>query len=184
MAGVGHRFWRDRSAGLAVVDRLGQRALPAYVDVEHFDFGAIAAMQRLEERRGLYRRCVFVAAEERGRVPGRTYPYRWPGDVPDPGLVQRLITEAGAGVVAIDPLLVICTYFGVLPDEVYVVEIEPVDTSWGEGFSPEVEALLPRVERQVLALARAAPARGCGAALPGVLPGAGRNGVRRRGGGA
>lgn len=156
VAGVGHRCWRDRSLGPVLADRLARRRLPEYVDVEDFSFGAIAMMQRLQDRTGLYRRCVFVAAEERGRRPGRVYAYRWPGQHCDPRLVQRLITEAGAGVVALDPLLVICTHFGVLPREVLVVEVEPAEVSWGECLSPRVEALLPRLERRVLRLAGAA----------------------------
>lgn len=169
---MGHRFWRDWSAGLAVVERLAGGPLPACVELEAFDYGAIAVMQHLEDRRGRYHRCVFVAAEQRGRPRGRSYAYRWTGGAVEPALVQRLITEAGAGVVALDPVLAICGHFRVLPRDVRVVEIEPVDTSWGEGLSPELQAVLPRIAEEVLEQALVPGDRGAPALRGG----------RRRGG--
>jgi Ni,Fe-hydrogenase maturation factor len=48
-------------------------------------------------------------------------------------------------VISLDNLLIIATYFGKLPCDVIVIEVEPTDDGWGEGFTPEVERAVPAV---------------------------------------
>ena len=55
------------------------------------------------------------------------------------------VAEAVTGVISLDNLLIIATYFGKLPREVIVIEVEAVDEGWGEGFTPHVEAAIPKV---------------------------------------
>jgi len=148
IAAVGHRLCRDLSAGPVWLDRLSRLEWPPHVTVEDFSFGAVAMMQRLQA--DPYSRALFLTAEARDREPGTLHLKRHEPQVLDPDHVQASISEAGAGVVAIDLLLVIGEYFDVLPAETWTLEVEPVDGDWGDGLSTEVEALYERV----LALAR------------------------------
>jgi len=79
VAGVGYRNLRDHSVGIAVTDRLLDRAWDGDVVVEDLSYNPIAVMQRLEdeppERR--FTRAVMVGAVERGsRPPGTVTVYR------------------------------------------------------------------------------------------------------------
>lgn len=154
IAGVGHRFWSDLSVGPVWHDRLAALDWPDDVAVEDFGFGAIAMTQRLGDER--FRQAVFVAGEERGRPPGtlRLAPYE-PAEIA-PELVQAYVTEAGAGVIALDPLLEIARHFGVLPEETWLLEVEPVQSGWGEAMSPVMEALYPEALRLLRSFAEGA----------------------------
>ena len=44
-------------------------------------------------------------------------------------------------------------YFGILPEEVIVVEAEPLDTDYGDGLSEPMARLVPFVAQEVLTLA-------------------------------
>lgn len=152
IACVGYRFLRDQSVGPDLVPRLEGMAWPEGVDVLDLHFGPIHAVHWLEERR--YERIVFLAAVERGREPGRIYCTRWAGDLPEAEEIQARVAEAVTGIIDLDHLLILTQYFGVLPEDVIVIEVEPVDTGWGPGFSPPVEAaldeLIATVRRAVL----------------------------------
>ncbi len=68
------------------------------------------------------------------------------------GLSQNLqarVSEAVTGVISLDNTLIVCGALGGLPDDVRVVEIEPEDEGWGEGFSATVESRLPEVVEAV-----------------------------------
>jgi len=45
--------------------------------------------------------------------------------------------------------LIVTEAFKAFPDDVRVVEIEPADEGWGEGFSPVVEGKLGEIEEAV-----------------------------------
>ena len=49
----------------------------------------------------------------------------------------------------IDHLLVIAQYFGALPKDVVVLEIEPVDARGGQGLSPQTLELLTELTKLV-----------------------------------
>jgi hydrogenase maturation protease len=161
VAGVGYRNLRDHSVGVEVADRLAVRRWPDDVVVEYLSYNPIAVVQRLEdeppERR--FERAVVVAAVERaGRPPGTVTAYRWDGVLPADAEVQRAVTEAVTGVIALDNMLVITRHFGALPDEVAVVEVEPAVHEFGEAFSDVVGAVFDAVCRLVTALATDADA--------------------------
>ncbi len=153
IAGVGYHNLRDLSVGPWLVPTLRRLDWPAGVEIDDLSFGPIAVVQRFQERPGCYDRIVFVAAMRRGREPGRVYPYRWNGALPDADEIQRRVGEALAGVISLDNLLIIAQYFGVLPREVFVVEVEPEDTNAGPGFTPRVEAALDEVIETVRRMA-------------------------------
>ena len=141
VGGVGYRNLRDGSVGPFVAERLAQRA-NGDVEVEDLSYHPVGLSQNLQERPP-YERLVLVSAVRRGRTPASVQAYRWNGVLPSPDEIQARVAEAVTGVISLDNLLVVCGAFGGLPDDVRVVELEPLDEGWGEGFSPEVERRLP-----------------------------------------
>ncbi len=138
IAGVGYPFLRDMSVGPCVVPLLREQEWPPGVEVDDWSFNPIAIVQRLEEQPGHLERIILIAAAERGREPGQVHCYRWDGILPHPDRIQECVGEAVMGIISLDNLLVIAQHFGVLPADVIVVEVEPEDTGWGEGFTPRV----------------------------------------------
>jgi hydrogenase maturation protease len=145
VGGVGYRNLRDGSVGPWFADRLQSRN---GVEVEDVSYHPVGFSQNLEDREP-YDRIVLVAGVSRGRPAGTVEAYRWDGSLPPPEEIQARVAEAVTGVISLDNLLVVCGAFGALPDDVRVVEVEPADEGWGEGFSPEVEARLSDIEEAV-----------------------------------
>jgi hydrogenase maturation protease len=141
VAGVGYRNLRDHSVGVAVTDRLEREAWPSGVVVEDLSYNPIAVVQRLEDEPAdqRFQRAVVVAAVERnGRAPGTIVAYRWDGALPVEEEIHRAVTGAVTGVIALDNTLVVSRYFGALPDEVVVVEVEPAIHEFGDTLSDVV----------------------------------------------
>ncbi len=160
VAGVGYRNLRDHSVGVAVVDRLLERSWAGDVVVEDLSYNPIAVVQRLQDeppgRR--FGRVVVVAGVPRGRRPATVAAYRWDGVLPGAEDVQRAVTEAVTGVIALDNTLIVARHFEALPDEVVVVEVEPAVQEFGETFSGDVAAVFDAVCETVAALATDAAA--------------------------
>ena len=145
VVGVGHPFLRDLSIGPVLVTELSRLDWPAGVEVDDWSFNPIAIVQRLEALADPYDRIVVLSAVERGRVPGQVTRYRWSGDLPDAAEIQQRVGEAVMGIINLDNLLIVGQHFGAFPPDVVVVEVEPDDTGWGDGFTPRIEAALPEV---------------------------------------
>lgn len=145
IGGVGYWWQRDASFGLAAVDALLKCPWPAGVRVTKLDYGAIYVSQDLLAVDPPYQRLVLIAGMERGREPGELYVHRWDGPEVDPEELQKRIFEAGAGVVDLDHLLFITRHFGALPDEVILIELEPVDPGGGLELSPTAAGRLEEV---------------------------------------
>ena len=152
VGGVGYRFLRDGSIGPWLSDRLAERAGNG-IEVEDLSYHPVGLTQNLQERPP-YDRLVLVAAVNRGRPPGTVEAYRWDGQLPDRDAIQERVSEAVTGVISLDNLLIVCGALGGLPDDVRVIEVEPADEGWGEGFSPDIEARLAEVEEAVWSSAR------------------------------
>ena len=120
------------------------------MEVADLGYGAIYVAQDLADTRPPYDRVILLAGMARGRTPGQIYRTRWESIAPDPDDLVARIREAGAGVIDPDHLLLIAQHFGVLPDDVVVIELEPVDATGGEGLSPEATGRL----HEVIELAR------------------------------
>lgn len=148
VGGVGYRFLRDLSFGPLLIDRLRKDEWPEGVEIEDLSYGPVGILHNLDARPP-YDRLVLVAGVKRGRPPGSVTRYRWEGRLPDEQEIQARIEEAGSGVISLDNLLVFLTFFRRLPPEVVVVEVEGADEDWGEGFTPEVERVIPEVTRAV-----------------------------------
>jgi hydrogenase maturation protease len=153
IGGVGYSYLRDGSLGPVVAAALASETWPDGVTVEDLSYGPIAVMQRLQEAAPPLERLVLVGAVRRGRPPGTVTVYRWSGRLPGVGEIQARIAEAVSGVISLDNLLVVLGFFEALPPEVLVVETEPEDEGWGEGFSRAVESARPHVLDAVRRLA-------------------------------
>lgn len=153
IGGVGYWWQRDASIGLEAIDALEAQGWPPGVRLAKLDYGAIYVAEDLRSVSPAYDALLLIAGIERGRPPGRLYASRWAAELPDEQEIQARVYESGAGVVDLDHLLVIGQYFGALPDDVRLFEVEPVDASGGEGLSPKVTDVLPdviaRVRREV-----------------------------------
>ena len=150
IGGIGYLYLRDGSLGPAVVALLSREIWPPGVLVEDLSYGPVAVMQRLEDMKPPFDRLVLVAAVSRGRAAGSISVYRWTGPLPDETEIQARVGEAVTGVISLDNLLVVAGFFDTLPREVLVVEVEPQDEGWGEGFSPVIEG----ARSEVLAVVR------------------------------
>lgn len=76
----------------------------------------------------------------------------WNPPMVTPDELQSRVSETVTGVIDLENLLLILDHFGALPDEIIVVEIEPFDQSWGDGFSALGEAALDEAGQRVRAL--------------------------------
>ena len=152
VGGVGYRFLRDGALGPYMADTLRERASNG-IEVEDLGYHPVGFVQNLEERPD-YDRIVLVSAVKRGRPPTTVEVYRWDGKLPSRDEIQARVSEAVTGVISLDNLLIVSGAFGALPEDVRVVEIEPVDDSWGDGFTPEIEAKIPEIMETVWSLTR------------------------------
>ncbi|MDQ6776904.1 MAG: hydrogenase maturation protease [Actinomycetota bacterium] len=150
VAGVGYRFLRDGSLGPYMADTLAPRAGNG-VEVEDLGYHPIGFKQNLDDRPP-YDRIIFVAGIARGRAPGTVEAYSWDHALPDEREIQDRVSEAVTGIISLDNLLIVTEALGTLPDDVRVVEAEPADENWGEGFSPEIEAKLTEIEEVIWSL--------------------------------
>lgn len=149
VAGVGYTNLRDFSAGPALAERLRAQPWPAGVQVEDLSAGAIHVLHWLQQQDPPFGAAIFLAAVRRDRQPGSVSEYRWVAPRLAAEEVQERVAEAVTGVISLDSLLVVLGYFGALPEEVRVIEVEPRDHDWGPLLSPPVEAALVAVERLV-----------------------------------
>lgn len=150
VGGVGYRYLRDDSVGPHVSDLLAARA-GGEVEVEDLSYHPVGLSQNLQDRPP-YDRLVLVAAVRRGRDPGALEAYRWDGSLPPVEEIQERVAEAVTGVISLDNLLIVCGALGGLPEDVRVVEVEPTDEAWGDGFSPLMEERIPEVVEAVWSL--------------------------------
>ena len=147
VGGVGYRFLRDGAVGPYMADELAAGAANG-IEVEDLGYHPVGFTQNLQDRPA-YDRIVLVGAIARGREPGTVTAYRWDHALPSDKDIQERVSEAVTGVISLDNLLIVTEAFGAFPRDVRVVEVEPADEGWGEGFSPVVEAKLAEIEEAI-----------------------------------
>ena len=151
VGGVGYRFLRDGSVGPLLTEQLADElpgAREGEVEVEDLSYGPVALSMNLQDRPD-YDRLVLFGAVERGRRPGTIESYTWDGHLPEDSDIQARVAEAVTGVISLENVLVVCGALGGLPDDVRVIEIEPEDLGWGEGFSDTIQEKLPEFRERV-----------------------------------
>lgn len=152
VCGVGYRFLRDNALGVWVTDTLASEANNG-IEFEDLGYHPVGFTQNLNERPA-YDRIVFVGAVERGREPATITAYRWSHELPSVEEVQDHVADSVTGSISLDNLLIVSEAFKALPEDVWVIEIEPADETWGEGFSPEIDAKLPELLETVWSLTK------------------------------
>ncbi len=153
VGGVGYRNLRDGSLGPHLADTLAERAGDG-IEVEDLSYHPVGLHQNLIEREPYDRMVLAAAVSRAGRAPGTIDIYRWDRRLPSTERIQDRISEAVTGVISVDNLLIVCTALGGLPEDTRVVEVEPADEGWGEGFSPVIESRLQEVEEAVWTLTK------------------------------
>lgn len=148
IAGVGYHNLRDISFGPVLIEHLKQETWPDGVELDDLSYGPIGVMHNLDDRPP-YSRMILVGAVKRERTPGAIRCYRWDRRLPDEEEIQARVGEAVTGVISLDNLLIIATYFGKLPEDVTVIEVEPGDEDWGDGFTAAVEGAIPGVIAEI-----------------------------------
>ena len=142
IGGIGYRDLRDHSIGVMVSDRLEARTWPPHIVVEDISYNPIAVVQRFQDepQTNCFERAILIGATARtSRLPGTITAYRWDGTLPADDIVQAAVAEAVTGVIALDNTLIIGRYFGGLPIETVVVDVEPHVHEFGETLSARLE---------------------------------------------
>lgn len=152
VCGVGYRFLRDNALGVHITDTLAPEASNG-VEFEDLGYHPVGFTQNLNERPA-YDRIVFVGAVNRGRAPGTITTYKYDHVLPDAQEIQERVGDSVTGSISLDNLIVVAEAFKSLPEDVWVIEIEPGDETWGEGFSDPVVAKLPEITETVWSLTR------------------------------
>jgi hydrogenase maturation protease len=152
VCGVGYRFLRDNALGLHITDTLAPEASNG-VEFEDLGYHPVGFTQNLDERPD-YDRIVFVGAVNRGRVPGTVTAYKYDHVLPDAREINERVADSVTGSISLDNLIIVAEAFKSLPEDVWVVEVEPGDETWGEGFSDPVEAKLPEITETVWSLTK------------------------------
>ncbi len=142
---VGYHNLRDYSIGPKLLPRLQAIDWPPGVEVDEMNWGPIAIVQHFETLPEPYDRVVFLSAMAGGRPPGTVTLRRWQGGLPATQEIQDRVSEAVTGVISLDNLLIVGEHFGIWPQEVLVVDVEPGPQEAGDTFTPAVEAAIPTV---------------------------------------
>ena len=148
VAAVGLPWMRDHAFGLKVLERLRGTALPPRVELADCSAATIAAVQRLAERG--YRRAIVVSGTPRARPPGTLHRLTPPPGTASPEEVHARIGDSVMGAVSADNFVVIGRFWGRLPEDVILIEAEPVDDGWGGELSPALANLVDRAVAAVL----------------------------------
>lgn len=152
VCGVGYRFLRDNAVGVWVTDTLAPQASNG-IEFEDLGYHPVAFTQNLNERPP-YDRIIFVGSADRGREPGTITTIRYDHLLPDPNEIQERVADSTTGTISLDNLVIVAEAFKALPEDVWIVEIEPADETWGDGFSPTIEAKLPEIMETVWSLTK------------------------------
>lgn len=147
VGGVGNPWLRDLDFGPQFVRRMKDLDWPADVMLEDAAVSAHRVLHLLQELTP--ERVVFVAGFPRGDPPGTVRRREVDTSPPDTALVEGMLGEAAGGVVDFDHTLVVARHFRALPSDTVIIEVEALDTAFGMGFSPEVEASIEPVTEMV-----------------------------------
>lgn len=142
VCGVGYRFLRDNALGVHITDTLAPQASNG-VEFEDLGYHPVGFTQNLEERPA-YDRIVFVGAVNRGRIPGTITTYKYDHVLPDIKEINERVGDSVTGSISLDNLIVVSEAFKALPEDVWVVEIEPGDETWARASAIRSRRSCPR----------------------------------------
>jgi Ni,Fe-hydrogenase maturation factor len=149
IGGVGYPDLCDFSAGVLTVEALALETWPPNVVVEDISYGPVAVAQRLQAEPPdmMFQRVILIAAVARGRQGGALTVYRWDRQLPDDVEIHRAVCDAVTGVIHMDNTLIVTGHLRALPDDVTVIEIEPLVHEFGAMVSPLVEIAMHDAQR-------------------------------------
>jgi hydrogenase maturation protease len=150
IAGVGYSHLSDLSFGPMLIEDLQSREWPEHIQIEDLSYGPIAVLQWFQDHPGRFEQAILVGAMQRDHgVPGELRAYRWnPGRL-DEAVVHERVAEGVTGIVSLENLLIILDYFGALPADTLVIEIEPADVEFGVELSPVGRQRLAEVQEVI-----------------------------------
>lgn len=148
IGGIGYGNLSDLSFGPLLIERLEKQSWPDGVEVEDLSYGPVFIMHSLDEREP-FDRMILIAAVARGGEPGEIRQYRWTSQLPHRDEVQARVVEAVTGVISLENLLVVTSWFGKLAPDVVVIEVEPLHEEFGQTLSEELESALDSVTVEV-----------------------------------
>lgn len=137
-------------------ERLSELGALPNVSVEDLSYNPIAVIQRLDDEppdRRFGRAVVVSAVRRADRPTGTVTCYRWDGVLPPDEEIQRAVSDAVTGIIAVENTLVIARYFGSLPPDVVVVEVEPEMHEFGAAMSAPVQAAFEKICDLVMSFA-------------------------------
>jgi len=152
VCGVGYRFLRDNAVGVHITDTLAPQAHNG-IEFEDLGYHPVGFTQNLDERPD-YDRIVFVGAVDRSREPGTVTAYKYDHVLPPADEINERVADSVTGSISLDNLIIVAEAFKALPEDVWVIEIQPADETWGEGFSPEVDAKLEEITETIWTLTK------------------------------
>ena len=138
VGGVSELFQSDLDLGRLAIERLQGETWAADILVEEVHYGAVAVAQRLEDVRP--EALVLISAVRRDRPVGTVERRRIDPPNLGPADLQAAVGDAVTGYVHVDLIIDVASGFGVLPARTVVIEVEPADTSSGEGLSISAQA--------------------------------------------
>ena len=158
VGGVAELFQGDLDLGRRAVLRLAEENLGDGVEVEELSYGGVAVAQRLQDLRP--EALVLVACHPRGRPAGAVERRAVEPSELSPAELQLAVGDAVTGYVTMDLLIDVATAFGVLPEVVVAIEVEPASVQPSETLTAEAQAgleeALALVREEVAALRRGA----------------------------
>ncbi len=141
---VGYHNLCNHSIGSKLLPQLQQMNWASGVEIDEFNWGPIAIVQKFQSFPTAYDRVILLSAIERpGRRIGDISIFKWEGRLPDEEMIQRCIGDAVTGVISVENLLIIGEYFKIWPGETFFVDVEPGPEQAGENFTEEVQHIIP-----------------------------------------
>ena len=138
VGGVSELFQSDLDLGRLAIERLLGESWPADILVEEVHYGAVAVAQRFQDVRP--EALVLISAVRRDRPAGTVERRRIDPPSLGPADLQAAVGDAVTGYVHVDLIIDVASGFEVLPARTVVIEVEPADTSSGEGLSVSAQA--------------------------------------------
>lgn len=144
IGGIGLPWRRDLDLGRVLISQLESEEWPEGTIVEDLSYSAHRVMHTLDAIQP--ERLVLVGATSKGRKPGEITKYRIDLSEPtDEDDVAARLGESVGGVIDLDHVLVVNRYFGSLPPDTVVIDIEAGDQTFGTGYSHEIEEAIPLI---------------------------------------
>lgn len=143
VGGIGLPWRRDLDIGRLLVGEIVGEEWAQGVLVEDLSYSAHRVMHTLQIHQP--DKLILVGSVSRGvDPPGTIRRYKPQLEFTDEDVVAML-GEAVGGIIDLDHMLIVNDYFGTLPEDTVVIEIETGDEAFGVGYSTEVDAAIPEV---------------------------------------